>query len=879
MRHLFKLLCLAGLLTTRTVAADTSASSRQGPSLDDLSGTRPTWTTPKTIPMALIKKDFLSGEQPKLPDVVLRVFAGKIVTGSYKVCIATTGKIGSVVTIDGIPGADDSIIETVLDWRYKPQMIPICFIQYFQFHPRQISDEAAARYEREQLYRETFQRFFQECESLFRTGRYQQALPSCQKAEELAAASFGATEQIAARAKHLLAMTYHRLGKYELAEPRYQQALALHTKFLGSRSIQVQYVLSDLAVLFLAQGRADRAESIFKQILSVHESLAGWKHPLIATSLNQLARLEFARNQGGMALTYVRRAIEVVEELLKETVSEPRATLLLEEQRQSEEMLYGLLLEQANLPGLLPLALNLSFLRKGRTAQIGAAVNRSVLSNLTDPGVRRRFVEWQRLRTERETLLFAGPAGPSLSEHQAQLLKLEEVINEKEHQLALAVPSARRAMQVLPWNRVLGQVVSRLRPNSALLEVVQSKSYRFDASPTEQRWGKSHYIAMLLFANLRIEIADLGPAEEVDQRIAELQQHLQDPSRDPLPSAQKVYRQIMQPLEAPLRNIAEVYLSLDGSLQLIPFGALHEGSRYLIDRYDFKYLTSGRDLLNDPHPESVQPPLVIADPDYGVTLPAAGAASVRVLDEGLRSLYGTLTDLRRLPATHKEAEHLALLLPDAEIRLGQAATEEVLRRAAGPRILHIATHGVLLSDSLQDAQLGDDSTLRAFRPLSPAITDAMVERVLGQRLDNPLSRSALILAGAGSGQKLDAEHDGLLTAEEVRSLNLWGTELVVLSACDSGRGAVRVGQGVFGLRRAFFIAGAETLVTSLWRVSDVETGELMRLYYEGLIKHGQPRVGAMKGAMQALRKRKPHPYYWAPFIVLGLDGPLHALSR
>src|SRR5262249_42553379 len=138
-----------------------------------------------------------------------------------------------------------------------------------------------------------------------------------------------------------------------------------------------------------------------------------------------------------------------------------------------------------------------------------------------------------------------------------------------------------------------------------------------------------------------------------------------------------------------------------------------------------------------------------------------------------------------------------------------------------------------------------------------------------------LSRSVLLLAGAEHADAAaDASHDGLLTAEEVRSLDLWGTQLVVLSACDTGRGALWAGQGGYGLRRAFLVAGAETLVTSLWSVSDAATGELMISYYQKLVQGRRARVTAMEEAMQDMKRKRPHPYYWAPFIVIGQDGPL-----
>ncbi len=148
---------------------------------------------------------------------------------------------------------------------------------------------------------------------------------------------------------------------------------------------------------------------------------------------------------------------------------------------------------------------------------------------------------------------------------------------------------------------------------------------------------------------------------------------------------------------------------------------------------------------------------------------------------------------------------------------------------------------------------------------------------------DPLTRSALVMAGA---KRLAAHpvmlgqqpRDGLVTALEVGGMNLEGTELVVLSACETGLGAGSRGQGVYGLRRAFFTAGAQTLVTNLWSVSDRATRDLMAGYYERLTK-GQGRVAAMHEAMKQARGRHDHPFYWAPFIVLGRGDPLSPASR
>jgi CHAT domain-containing protein len=146
-------------------------------------------------------------------------------------------------------------------------------------------------------------------------------------------------------------------------------------------------------------------------------------------------------------------------------------------------------------------------------------------------------------------------------------------------------------------------------------------------------------------------------------------------------------------------------------------------------------------------------------------------------------------------------------------------------------------------------------------------------------------RSAIVLAGASvPAHQGDAApsriETSLVTALEVAGMNLWGTQLVVLSACATGQGDVKVGQGVYGLRRAFTVAGAETVVTSLWNIDDETTHPLMDLmegYYQRLLQ-GQGRAHALREAMEAVRAEHPHPYYWAPFIVVGNGAPLRGFA-
>ena len=210
-----------------------------------------------------------------------------------------------------------------------------------------------------------------------------------------------------------------------------------------------------------------------------------------------------------------------------------------------------------------------------------------------------------------------------------------------------------------------------------------------------------------------------------------------------------------------------------------------------------------------------------------------------------------------LSGTAQEALSIQSLLPDARLLSGSQATKAALKQVSAPRVLHIASHGFFLTEPAKDNRTTNLANKSA-------------------QADNPLLRSGLALADANL-HRSSLGDDGILTALEASGLNLWGTKLVVLSACDTGVGEVRNGEGVYGLRRAFTLAGAESLVMSLWPISDYTTRTLMTSYYQNL-KAGIGRGEALRQVQLDMLKKnaKLHPFYWANFIQAGewanLDG-------
>jgi CHAT domain-containing protein len=340
---------------------------------------------------------------------------------------------------------------------------------------------------------------------------------------------------------------------------------------------------------------------------------------------------------------------------------------------------------------------------------------------------------------------------------------------------------------------------------------------------------------------------DLGPAAIIDTQIDALRQALRDPNRaDVAQLARAVDLRVMDPLRPILGDASRLLISPDGELNLVPFEAFMDAQgRYLIERYAVSYLTSGRDLLRmQVARESRTPPVVFADPYFGeppanVRPPAAPGRGLTTSNRSSESYFAPLA------GTAEEARAIKALFPDATLLTRRQATKAALQQLDAPRLLHIASHGFFLQDA------GSDAT------------------------ENPLLRSGLALAGANLPHT--TRDPGILTASEASGLNLWGTRLVTLSACDTGLGEVRNGEGVYGLRRAFVLAGAETLVMSLWAVSDYVTRETMTTYYQGL-RAGLGRGDALRQAKLAIlhRRGREHPFYWASFIQSGewasLDG-------
>ncbi|HEX2572562.1 MAG TPA: CHAT domain-containing tetratricopeptide repeat protein [Polyangia bacterium] len=727
-------------------------------------------------------------------------------------------------------------------------------------------------------------------------GLYAQAERLYHRAIEIQNAALGENNPDVATSLNNLAELYRTEGRYDQAEALHLHAIQIREEALGKSAPDVASSLNNLAQLYIAKGSYERAEVLHHRALQIRETALGKNHPETAESLRNFALLQVARGQLASALPLMQHSFANSERRLRGeavTFSEVRLARFLSLLQAEDQTHYNLLHGHPSDLAVLRLALTTALLRKGRSAAEIADASRTIYRNL-EPEARETFQGLRVLRTQFSSLSLAGPENLSPAAYQIRLQTLETQAEALEAELAAHSAFFRAQKQFPGPDDIISRVSAALPPDGALVELVA-----FSASPVvpppnmppSKVPSIPTYLALALLPSGDIRAVDLGAAEVIDGAVRRLRLALSSSQAENyLPAAQELYRLIFRPLQPLLGAQRRLFIAPDGQLHLVPFDALHDGTRFLAEAFDITYLTSGKDLV--PKTEEASPGrsvVVLADPDFGgrSSTPAgqrgeasAPPATLSLLERSasLESFFAqdrsglTGETWEPLLGTRLEAEAIHKVLPQARLLLGPAATKQALLEVAAPNILHIATHGFFLGDTAGPPGARSRQSVGVPETVPPA-----------QLLSDPLLRSGLVLAGAqaASTSASDAGSDRvkatLATALELAGLNLWGTELVVLSACDTGRGEVKPGQGVYGLRRAFTVAGAETLVTSLWKVNDQTTHEFMKDFYEGLTA-GRGRAEALREAMRRMRKRHEHPYYWAPFILVGNGAPLRGIG-
>jgi CHAT domain-containing protein len=510
--------------------------------------------------------------------------------------------------------------------------------------------------------------------------------------------------------------------------------------------------------------------------------------------------------------------------------------------------------------------------RKGIILESQKRFQEALIYSDNSESVLRVFQELSRVRIKLSKLNFSQLKTSDLKLFKKKIAEME---NQKEMLGAeLAKVSQSYSIQRNRERANSTQVAAALPDKTVLLEIAKIHQYNFKAIKNENNWLQANYFVFVLHAGQadRVALIDLGPADIIDSEIQELKYQIK--AGQELKASKKLYEMVFAKIKPKLDSSKEIFISPDGNLNLIAFEILqNQNGRFLIEDYTFNYLSAGRDIVGfGKQKGNSQKSLLIGDPDFDLRVHAINlqgqdmGKSLPQLTSRKRSAEMKKFHFRRLPGTLKEVQSIKQILGqnETEIKTGAEAVEQVLFQMKSPKILHIATHGFFLNDKNLPALSNDRGTFIP-KPLKGMVN-----------IENPLVRSGLALAGANNTLNLKnvEESQGLLTAEKVLGLNLTDTELVVLSACDTGLGEVQTGEGVYGLRRAFVQAGAKSLVMSMWKVPDTETRELMVQFYKN-IKSGMNRCQALRQAALHERKiikkryKKDKPSYWGAFLFLG----------
>ena len=666
-------------------------------------------------------------------------------------------------------------------------------------------------------------------------------------------------------------------GDYESAERYYKRSLAIEEKIFGAENPRVGVTVESLGILYRDKGEYAKAEPYFLRAVAITEKSLGPDHPDNARHFRNLEHLYAAEGDLPNALKSLVRSNEIEEKNLPLNLaigSERQKLAYFDPMANDLEKLISFQAQQDASDGAArDLAVTTLIQRKGRVLD-AMADNFGSLWRRSSPEDRALLDQLKTVTSQLAALVLKGPQGLSAAEHQQRI----KILTQRREELEDEVGRRSQGYYERPDTVTLNAIKAAIPADAVLIEfAVYSPFDPKQPSESNKDFGDPRYIAYIVPSQGEVRWKDLGPAKDIDAAVDAFRQALRDPHRQNVKHvARALDARIMQPLRELIGNATHLLVSPDGQLDLIPFEALVDTKgQYLIERFSVTYLTTGRDLLRmQVSRASRSGPMVIADPAFG----EPGAATVakaerpglgRRTSTAKRRSITTAHDLSGiyfapLTGTATEAREIQALFPDAHVFTGVRASKSVIKQIDAPSILHIATHGFFLQDKTENT------------PDKSKQPPADSRSVRGSAaIENPLLRSGLALSGANLNKNGTA--DGILTALEASSLDLWGTKLVTLSACDTGLGEVRNGEGVYGLRRAFFLSGAETLVMSLWPISDDATREIMAAYYTGL-KQGLGRGEALHRAELSMLKRKglQHPFYWASFIQSGewasLDG-------
>ena len=621
----------------------------------------------------------------------------------------------------------------------------------------------------------------------------------------------------------------------------------------------------NLALAHLEQGRLAEAERFLIEAMRIHRMLVGPQHVDYFRSRDALVFVKLLMGDQRAAAEYLfnegrESDFDSFYSVLAYS-GEKQQQSMLQQERVRLDLHLSLAATMRDDPAVVNKAYE--FYLKRKALRLNVAGHRFAIQKEATDEESKKLINQSRLLALRISgLAYSG------EDTRGQLSFLTRELEINENQLA-------RRSGVFLNNRLRDHASSRqisqaLGRNERLVEYVKY----YAISSNSRRQISHRYGAFVVHPDGAISFTDLADADAVDPLVRVYHQELRDiepgsgaaqlrNSEERLHLLTKeMHKHLIEPLALP--SSGSLYLALDGLLHLLSFDTLSDQQgMYLIDNYAISYVATGKDLIEPPSEVPTRGVIVFADPDYDSNL---GARSV-VRSSGPRGGQSDFErpHFQRLNGTRAEAKVIQELLglPSHHVFQGRAARESELLAVQSPTTLHLATHGFFEGDFTRgNKRMSSLSLLGVPGAFS----------VEGENPSSALLQTGLAFAGANSfkGASAGEEEDGILTASEVLTMDLEGTSLVVLSACETGLGAIENSEGVFGLSRSFQLAGAQTVVMSLWSVSDYSTSFMMEQFYQNLLQNMTKREG-LRNAAISLRANPQyaHPVFWGAFVLSG----------
>jgi len=678
-----------------------------------------------------------------------------------------------------------------------------------------------------------------------------------------------------------LGVIYYNIGDFSKAEHFYLEAKNIREKVLGKEHKDFAQSLNKLGELYIRIENFSKSEKYFLEAIKIREKLLGNEHPDYLTSLNNLAIINFVTKNFHKA-----ENLKIEADKITINIIENNFLFLSERQRELYWNLYKEDFETTfscnfSYPSsiLTTQSYNNILFTKGLLLRTTNGI-RDIIYSSNDADL---IEQYDFLKSNRLSLnALKQQENPNF----LMISILEATVDSLDKSLTQKSAEYRDFTQEIKWSTIR----DLLQEDEAAIEFVHFRMLDDKAKFSDT----IIYCALLLKKDIENPLwiplfkeNDLLELSKREKNISDLEFTQQLYSE----KGPNLYDLIWKPIEKELDEISTIYYAPTGTLHQISFAAVpvsfnHKGtqsdftkthkdtSQLLSHKYNLHLLTSTREILSLKKEVAGSLPKGSAaiygglfyEPENYETKNSSTYSQLSILNSQFSNNSERGLGIRQkfLPGTEKEAELIVKYLNESQIDsrlfLYSAGSEETFKQLSGTEtgIIHISTHGFFFED-IEEHSNNDLSNLLGSDGRS------------SKTLKNRLLRSGLMFTDsnrAWTGAEIpEGSEDGILSADEIAQMNLVNTKLVVLSACETGLGEAKTAEGVFGLQRAFKLAGVETIIMSLWKVPDNATADLMTFFYQNWLS-GNSKQQAFAEAQKQVREKYNDAYYWAGFVML-----------